>query len=154
MRYAAVVLESDPGNVKSMLRLGQAYHMLGDLLGADRILTKAAALHQAKDALGKALRETLRVVRAKMRSKERRMAHQQQQRLVPGLAPAPTGLAATPQPADDQGVASEADGAAGLEGAAAAAPSEHGPPDEDADADGAADGDEEPGSDGEEGGSQ
>lgn len=45
VRYAAVVLESDPGNVKSMLRLGQAYHMLGDLLGADRILTKAAALH-------------------------------------------------------------------------------------------------------------
>ncbi len=33
VRYAAVVLDSDPGNVKSMLRLGQAYNQLGDLVG-------------------------------------------------------------------------------------------------------------------------
>lgn len=33
VKYAAVVLDSDPANVKSMLRLGQAYHMLGDLVG-------------------------------------------------------------------------------------------------------------------------
>jgi tetratricopeptide (TPR) repeat protein len=32
VKYALVVLDADPGNVKSMLRLGQAYHMLGDLV--------------------------------------------------------------------------------------------------------------------------
>ena len=33
VKYAAMVLESDPNNVKSMLRLGQAYHKLGDQMG-------------------------------------------------------------------------------------------------------------------------
>lgn len=38
---------------------------------ADRILTKAASLHTKADALGKALRETLRMVRSKIRAKDR-----------------------------------------------------------------------------------
>lgn len=37
---------------------------------ADRILTKAASLHTRPDALGKALRETLREVRTKLRSRD------------------------------------------------------------------------------------
>jgi hypothetical protein len=40
---------------------------------ADRILTKAASLHTRGDALGKALRETLKEVRLKLRSKDPRL---------------------------------------------------------------------------------
>jgi tetratricopeptide (TPR) repeat protein len=64
--YALRAVHTDPDSVKAILKLGQAYHALGDGMSAELVLTRALKLHSKQDMLGNAVREELRMVRNAM----------------------------------------------------------------------------------------